>query len=292
MFVAATESPCVASSYGVLPCVMGQASRSARRRGRARKVAVWLSIRESAELKAHLLKNCCSSIFSDSTEHSNGRSILSAGAPKFVPRTGLQVDEASFQFTLKETNIVDSSAGMSVPQRRILRDAQTIVCASALVCPATPLASACKVVADASLGAGTQPLARHMLRDTCIADILPDVPVPCASTCKVFDDAMVSAGSGVSVAAEVLTLEIAPERFEETMIYTKHTSLQIVGMIDELRETIALQEELQCHEHVATLLNLVTAIQRNMNDSHRWPVADIREVVRKLLTNEAQVDSP
>ena len=66
----------------------------------------------------------------------------------------------------------------------------------------------------------------------------------------------------------------------------------IIGMIDELRQTIALQEELQCHEHVATLLNQVTAIQRNMNDSHRWPVADIRAVVRKLLTNEAQVDSP
>ena len=62
-----------------------------------------------------------------------------------------------------------------------------MACYSALVCAATNLASACKVTADV-FWFGTQRLARSMIRDTCLSDVLPVIPVPCASNRKVFND--------------------------------------------------------------------------------------------------------
>ena len=101
------ESPCVASSRGVPPCVMGQASRSSRRRDRKRKVVIRHSIREWIELKANLWSSFSSTISSDCIEQRISMPSLSAGAPVIVPWTGVSLDEASFEFTLNEEDVVD-----------------------------------------------------------------------------------------------------------------------------------------------------------------------------------------
>ena len=110
------------------------------------------------------------------------------------PTRVIEMDEALFQLTLEKTDIVDSNEqgdakinfGTNVQQRHILRDAQTMACDFVSVWPASPLASACKVVEDASLGAASLPPVGKRLWGTCIADILPEVQVPCANACTIF----------------------------------------------------------------------------------------------------------
>ena len=66
---------------------------------------------------------------------------------------------------------------------------------------------------------------------------------------------------------------------------------ELCTVIDEIREAIALLEDRQCHDKVPTLFNLVDAIRLNMNESHRWPAADIRMLVEKSVAEELHVAS-